>query len=70
MDLTHCNANIWGATIALLWFLNSLLEYWLGKTEKVKAGSMLELTFSAIIILTTIVIRRFYGKSNSTNGSA
>jgi len=65
-----CEANHWAAIVAFLWVSHSILEMWLGKTEKVKAGSLLELVLSATMMVVIIIIRRVYGKSNSTNGSA
>lgn len=37
------NANHWSAIIAFCWLLHSLFEYYLGKTDKVKSSSTIEL---------------------------
>jgi len=60
----------WIAITAFIGLLTSILEYWLGKTEKVKSGSILELVFSAIMMIVLIIIRRFYAKSTSDDGSS
>lgn len=38
-------ANHWQAIVAVCWLLHACLEAWLGKSEKVKSGSVLELIF-------------------------
>ncbi|TXG77621.1 hypothetical protein E6Q11_02510 [Candidatus Dojkabacteria bacterium] len=36
----------WGAITAGIWCMHSVLEYWLGKTKKTKAGSIVELALN------------------------
>lgn len=43
-------------------FLYSLLEYWLGKTDKVKAGSVIQLGLMAISLLIIFILRRKNGR--------
>jgi hypothetical protein len=59
-NFIECAAsNHWVLLAGVLAILNSLLEYWLGKTEKVKSSSVLELAFSVILMVTlAIFIRR------------
>lgn len=57
--IVECAANNhWVVLAGVLAIANSLLEYWLGKTEKVKSASVLELAFSVILMVTLLIFRR------------
>lgn len=43
------NPSPWAVVIALSWLAYALLEAWLGRTDKVKAGSVVELVITALI---------------------
>ncbi len=49
--------------LIVYWIIDKGLEYWLGKTEKIKAGSVLELGFMAVIAFASLFKRE---KKNGT----
>lgn len=53
-----CEGNHWGAVIAVCWLLHSVLEAWLGKTEKTKSGSMVELIIRGLVSVAGLILRR------------
>jgi len=57
-NLVNCG-NHWGVLVAFLWLVHSIFEYWVGKTDKVKAGSTWELLFSVIMMAVILILRRF-----------
>jgi len=69
-QILNCS-NHWGAIVALLWFLHSIFEWWIGKTDKVKSSSTWQLLFSVILMGVTLILRRNENaKSTSNDGSS
>ncbi len=57
--MTECTQNPWVSfSIAALWFGYALLEFWLGKTEKVKSSSTIELIIVFVVMVATYFFRR------------
>lgn len=51
-------ASPWAAIIAVCYLIDKIIEFWLGKTNKVKSGSMLELVLTGLLAITLILFRR------------
>ena len=58
MNEWACQGNGWGAVIAGLWLAHALLEYWLGKTQRVKSSSMVELVIAGVVGLIVLMAQR------------
>lgn len=58
--MTECfaNANHWTALVAGLWLAHSGFEFWLGKSQKVKAASTWELLLTGAVALLVLMNRR------------
>lgn len=53
--------NSWHQAMILgIALIMGLLEFWLGKTDKLKAGSTLELIFNGV----KVVLKALFGKKN------
>lgn len=46
--MIQCDANHWTVIVAFIWLCHSILEAWLGKTDKVKSGSVIELIITTL----------------------
>lgn len=57
-----CSAQFWGAVTAGLMASQALLEYWLGKTDKTKAASTVELLMTLLSRMVSWVLLRRKGK--------
>lgn len=63
-----CQGNGWDAVIAALWLAHTLFEYWLGKTQRTKSGSVVELVITGIVGLIVLMAhRRKRGDSEERN---
>lgn len=60
-DLDYTNLAIYSAGILIL----GLVEYWLGKTQKTRAGSIIELLLICGLAVATIILR----KKENQNGT-
>lgn len=66
MELCH-NANAWTAIVAVCSIGYPIVEFWLGKTDRVKASSVIELFWMIALALGAYFIRRWNGKGTSNS---
>lgn len=50
--------NHWAAIVAAIWLVHSIFEYWIGKTSKTKASSLIELAVTAGLSLIVLLLKR------------
>lgn len=55
MPLSGCSEPRWAALAAFLWLIHLILEYWLGKTQRTKAGSVVEVVIMALVTVVLLV---------------
>lgn len=66
MNEWACQGNGWGAVIAGFWLAHTLLEYWLGKTQRTKSGSVVELVITGVVGLVVLMAQRRKTNGNPT----
>lgn len=63
MEISNCPT--WPAAIvAVVWLIHLVFEYWIGKTEKVKSASVLELVITVMAMGAMYFLRRDKNGSN------
>lgn len=59
------HAIVFAAVTGVLSIAQALVEYWLGKTSKVKSASILELVLTGAAAIAVLILRR---KTNDPDG--
>ncbi len=47
-ELDLCDPNQWSTLMGVVYALDQVLEWWLGKTEKIKSSSKIELLINTV----------------------
>lgn len=58
MSSLNCHNYTSMAALALLYLADQLFEYWLGKTNKISAGSKVGLIITALASIAVLILRR------------
>lgn len=60
----NCEPNHWAVIMAGIGLVHMVFEYWIGKTQKVKSSSFLELVFTGIAMVAVLILRRKNGSKS------